>query len=124
MIIVFGCGGERDKQKRPLMAKTASKYCDFSIVTSDNSRSEPLSEIIEDILKGFRETEKRTVITDRKKAIEYAILTADKNDVVIIAGKGAEDYIIDANGTAPFSEKDIIKDALLIREKRYLTPKR
>ena len=118
MIIVFGCGGERDKQKRPLMAKTASKYCDFSIVTSDNSRSEPLSEIIEDILKGFRETEKRTVITDRKKAIEYAILTADKNDVVIIAGKGAENYIIDANGTAPFSEKDIIKDALLIREKR------
>ena len=100
------------------MAKAASKYCNFSIVTSDNSRGEPLSEIIEDILNGFTETDKRTVITDRKRAIEYAILNAGESDVVIIAGKGSENYIIDANGTRPFSEKDIIRQALLEREKR------
>ncbi len=119
MIIVFGCGGERDKSKRHLMAKIAKKYCYFSVVTSDNSRSEPLSEIIADILSGFDETNKRHVITDRKKAIEYAIINAENNDVVIIAGKGCENYIIDKDGTHPFNEKDIIEQAILKREVYY-----
>ncbi len=118
IVIVFGCGGERDKLKRPLMAKTAKKYCRFSIVTSDNSRGEPLSEIIEDILSGFDETDKRVVITDRKKAIEYAIQNADKNDVIVIAGKGCESYIIDKDGAHPFNERDIIEQALFKRDKR------
>lgn len=118
IIIVFGCGGERDKLKRPLMAKIAKKYCTLSVITSDNSRSEPLSEIIGDILKGFEETDKRLVITDRKKAIEYAIFSSELNDIVVVAGKGCENYIIDKDGTHPFCEKDIIEDALLKREKR------
>ena len=119
IIIVFGCGGERDKSKRPLMAKAAKKYCSFSIVTADNSRSEPLNEIISDILPGFDETDKRQVITDRKRAIEYAIINADKNDVVVVAGKGCENYIIDKDGKHPFCEKDIIEEAFLKREEIY-----
>lgn len=118
IIIVFGCGGERDKLKRPLMAEIAKRYCTTSIVTSDNSRGEPLCEIIEDILKGFDETDKRLVITNRRKAIEFAILNAAPEDIVVVAGKGAESYIIDNDGTHPFNEKEIIEKALLKREKR------
>lgn len=118
MIIVFGCGGERDKAKRPCMAKLAEKYCDASIITNDNPRGEDEGEIINDILKGFSDTNRCEVITDRKKAIENAIFKASKNDIVVIAGKGAENYIIDKNGYRAFSEKDIIEKALEKREKR------
>ena len=117
--IVFGCGGERDKSKRSVMGKIAKKYCSFSIVTADNSRGENLSEIISDILEGFDETDKRQVITDRKKAIEYAIVNADENDVIIVAGKGCENYIIDKDGKHYFNEKEIIEDAFLKREEIY-----
>jgi len=121
-IIVFGCGGDRDKTKRPLMAKIAEKNCDFAIVTSDNSRSESENEIIADILIGFENTQKRVVISDRKKAIEYAIMSAEAGDTVIISGKGCENYIIDKSGYHYFSEKEIVKDALekrKLREKNY-----
>jgi len=116
--VVFGCGGERDKTKRPVMGGVAEKYSDFSIVTADNSRSEPESEIISDILKGYKNTEKRIVINDRKKAIEYAVINALPDDIVIISGKGDENYIIDKSGVHPFSEKQIIKDSLAKRERR------
>ena len=101
------------------MGKLAKKYCSFSIVTADNSRGENLSEIISDILEGFDETDKRQVITDRKKAIEYAIVNADENDVIIVAGKGCENYIIDKDGKHYFNEKEIIEDAFLKREEIY-----
>ena len=111
-VIVFGCGGERDKSKRPEMAKTAEKYSNLSIITNDNPRGEDENEIISDILSGYENSEKRIVITDRKKAIPHAIMRADANDIVIIAGKGCEDYIIDKQGYRYFSEDCVIKEAL------------
>ncbi len=112
LILVFGCGGERDTQKRPLMAKAAEKYADFTIVTSDNSRGECETKIISDILKGFESSEKRRVIVSRKKAIEYAVLHASKNDIIAIVGKGHERYNIDKNGYTEFDEREIVRIAL------------
>lgn len=112
LITVFGCGGERDREKRPRMAKIAEELSDFIIVTTDNSRGEPVAEIISDILDGFTETRKRKVITSRKSAIKNAILTAHPGDFVAIIGKGHERYNIDKNGYHDFDERAIIKEAL------------
>jgi len=114
--LVFGCGGERDFLKRPLMAKTAEKYADRIIVTNDNPRSEDENKIISDILSGF-ELNKHGVIADRKEAIEYAVRNASDNDIVIIAGKGHEKYIKDKKGTHLFDEKIIVKNSLKLRNK-------
>ena len=89
LIVVFGCGGERDKAKRPLMGKVAEDGADFSVVTSDNPREEPAMNIIEEILSGL-ETNDFIVEANRKDAIELALRRANKNDVVVIAGKGHE----------------------------------
>ncbi|MBE6643995.1 MAG: UDP-N-acetylmuramoyl-L-alanyl-D-glutamate--2,6-diaminopimelate ligase [Ruminococcaceae bacterium] len=111
LICVFGCGGERDKLKRPKMAAAAEKYSDFVIVTSDNSRSESEIEIIQDILQGFKDTSNRVVITSRDSAIEYAILSAKSNDIVAIIGKGHERYNYDKNGVHYFDERKCINKA-------------
>lgn len=112
LIVVFGCGGERDKTKRPKMAKIAEEYSDTVIVTNDNPRGESENEIIEDVLSGFSDDTKRTVITSRKSAISHAILSANKGDVIAIIGKGHERYNIDKNGICNFDERTIIKEAL------------
>ena len=115
IILVFGCCGERDPSKRPLMAKAAEKYADKIIVTNDNPRGEDEKKIISDIISGFtRHT--HGVILNRSLAIEYAIVNADKNDVVVIAGKGHEKYIKDKNGTHEFNEKEIIFNSLKLRK--------
>ena len=118
IITVFGCGGDRDKYKRPKIASVAEKYSDQIIVTEDNSRSESTIEIISDILSGIEDTAKRKVITSRAQAISHAILSANKNDIVIVLGKGHERYSIDKNGYRDFDERIVIKDAL---EKRRST---
>ena len=117
IITVFGCGGERDKEKRPKMARVAEKYSDLVIVTGDNSREESEIQIIKDILSGFDSTENRKVIASRKAAIEHAIASADKGDIVAIIGKGHERYIIDKNGAHPFDERTVIKEALKKRKR-------
>ena len=117
LITVFGCGGERDREKRPKMAKIAETYSDLVIVTTDNSRNEPVADILSDILEGFDDTRKRKVITSRNNAIRNAILTATSGDVVAIIGKGHERYNIDKNGYHDFDERIIIKEALSEREK-------
>ncbi len=116
LITVFGCGGERDKSKRPAMARTAEKYSDLVIVTNDNSRAESEIEIIRNILSGFKKTEKRKVITSRKSAIEYAIASANAGDIVAIIGKGHERYSVDRNGIHYFDEREIIRNALKKRK--------
>ncbi len=116
IISVFGCGGDRDPSKRPKFAKIAEKFSELSIVTTDNSRSESENEIIKDILKGFSCPEKRRVIKSRTKAIKTAIQIADKNDIVVIFGKGHERYNIDKNGSHRFDEREIIKEALMERK--------
>jgi UDP-N-acetylmuramoyl-L-alanyl-D-glutamate--2,6-diaminopimelate ligase len=89
---VFGCGGERDAGKRPLMGRVAERGADVSVITSDNPRGEAPVAIIDDILAGMRESATATVIVDRATAVAWAIDHAADGDVVLIAGKGHEDY--------------------------------
>ena len=116
IILVFGCGGERDPSKRPLMAEVAEKYADNIIVTNDNPRGENECDIIYDIEKGFR-LHKHGVVLDRALAIEHAIKSASDTDVVVIAGKGHEKYIRDKNGFHEFDEKSIVLNSLKLRKK-------
>ena len=114
MILVFGCGGERDAEKRPEMARIAEKYCNKVIVTNDNPRSEPEQNIIADIVSGFKKPI-YGVISDRRDAILHTVKNASVGDVVIIAGKGHERYICDKSGYHPFDERLIINEALSLR---------
>lgn len=112
LVCVFGAGGDRDPTKRPEMAKAAAKYSDRIVVTSDNPRFENPDLIIEDILKGFDDKKKVTVEPDRQKAIQAAIKSANAKDLVLIAGKGHEDYQ-DIRGTKhPFNDYEIAEAAL------------
>lgn len=106
IITVFGCGGDRDKTKRPIMGSVAAKYSDITIVTSDNPRTEAPRTIIDDIIVGI--TDSHTVIEDRKEAIEYACRIACKDDIVVIAGKGHEDYQIIGTTKHHFSDKETV----------------
>jgi len=92
VICVFGCGGDRDKTKRPLMAKAVAENCDRAVVTSDNPRGEEPEAIINDVLKGMPSDFTYTVVTDRRDAIKLALSEARPGDCVVIAGKGHENY--------------------------------
>ncbi len=108
LIVVFGCGGDRDRTKRPRMAKVTEQLADFVVVTSDNPRTEQPEDIINEVIGGFKNpnSEKITVEADRKKAIELAIRNADKNDIVLIAGKGHENYQIIGDQKFDFSDRE------------------
>ncbi len=114
--LIFGCGGERDREKRPKMAKIAQSLADHVILTLDNSRSESPIQIMKDTIPGFGEKKRARIISDRAKAIRHAILAMKSGDTLIIAGKGAEGYTIDKNGYHPFDERKIILDALKERK--------
>jgi UDP-N-acetylmuramoyl-L-alanyl-D-glutamate--2,6-diaminopimelate ligase len=109
-ILVFGCGGDRERQKRSIMGSIASQYADISIITSDNPRSEDPDRIIDDILLGISDRKNIKVIPKRREAIEYAIEIAKKNDIVILAGKGHEDYQINDKGRVHFDEREVLLD--------------
>ncbi|WP_374000629.1 UDP-N-acetylmuramoyl-L-alanyl-D-glutamate--2,6-diaminopimelate ligase [Bdellovibrio bacteriovorus] len=111
---IFGCGGDRDKGKRPLMAQMALKYSDEVVITSDNPRTESPDAIIQDILTGVAATEKNktTTIADRKEAIESTLKKARNGDVILIAGKGHEDYQIVGTQKFPFSDVKVAEEAL------------
>ena len=111
-VLVFGCGGERDRGKRKLMGAIATRLADRVTVTSDNSRGEDPNQIISDILKGIDKEKPYTVIPDRREAIRRAVLDAKQGDVIILAGKGHERYEINAEGKIPFDETKIVKEAL------------
>jgi UDP-N-acetylmuramoyl-L-alanyl-D-glutamate--2,6-diaminopimelate ligase len=116
LIVVFGCGGDRDKGKREAMGRVALSGADFSIITSDNPRTEDPEQIIGDILKGVSssasEDSDYTVIINRQGAIERAIQMAEKNDLVLIAGKGHESYQILGSETIHFDDREIARSAL------------
>ena len=112
IITVFGCGGQRDISKRPLMGATAAKNSDLVFITKDNPRKEDSNKIFLDILGGMPGFDNFKIIPDRKEAIFEAIKTAKKNDIVIIAGKGHEDYQILPSGTIPFSDREEAEAAL------------
>ncbi len=113
LVSVFGCGGDRDNLKRPIMGKISGDIADFTIITSDNPRTEKPEDIIEEIEKGIKKSKgEYKVIIDRKEAIKYAIEKAHKNDIIILSGKGHETYQ-EINGEKfPFDERDIIKEIL------------
>lgn len=106
LICVFGCGGDRDPGKRPLMASVAEEYADVVIATDDNPRTECPQKIMADIAAGFKQPEKIIIEHDRSAAIQQALKQATKGDVVIIAGKGHEAVQILATGAIPFSDQE------------------
>jgi UDP-N-acetylmuramoyl-L-alanyl-D-glutamate--2,6-diaminopimelate ligase len=113
LIVVFGCGGDRDRTKRPLMAKAAAEFGDVIVVTSDNPRSEDPQEIIQDILAGFDENMRRRVRVepDRRGAIQSALAHATEGDVVLIAGKGHERCQIIGSERRPFDDVEVVREA-------------
>jgi len=112
LITVFGCGGNRDKGKRPLMGKIASELSDMVIITDDNPRNEPSRQIIQEIEMGIKKNALYYIIPKRPQAIAMAIKGAHKGDVVVIAGKGHEDYQIIGNKKYPLSDREEVKKAL------------
>jgi UDP-N-acetylmuramoyl-L-alanyl-D-glutamate--2,6-diaminopimelate ligase len=133
IITVFGCGGDRDRLKRPIMGAISGKYSDLSIITSDNPRTENPNTIIEEIKEGIKDSGAREyhhtdstgnfsqkgyiTIVDRLKAIRFAIDMAKPKDTVLIAGKGHEDYQIVGNKRTPFNDRQEARNAIAEREK-------
>ncbi|WP_445628233.1 UDP-N-acetylmuramoyl-L-alanyl-D-glutamate--2,6-diaminopimelate ligase [Nostoc sp. DSM 114167] len=115
VICVFGCGGDRDRTKRPKMGKIAAELADVAVVTSDNPRTEDPERILQDILAGIADTVQPTVICDRAIAIRTAILQAQSGDGVLLAGKGHEDYQILGTEKIHFDDREHARDALYER---------
>ncbi len=111
IVTLFGCGGDRDPSKRSLMGAIASRLSDFVIVTADNSRTEDTGEIIDEIMSGFDRNCPHARIENRKEAIYYAVQNAGKGDIILLCGKGHEEYEIDRSGQHPFSERDTVFSA-------------
>jgi UDP-N-acetylmuramoyl-L-alanyl-D-glutamate--2,6-diaminopimelate ligase len=117
VITVFGCGGDRDRAKRPIMGKIAARLSDTVIVTSDNPRTEDPMAIIEEIETGLIQGPAGYMINpDRRAAIHEAISMAGNDDIVIIAGKGHETYQIIGNDKLPFDDREIARKAILVSE--------
>jgi UDP-N-acetylmuramoyl-L-alanyl-D-glutamate--2,6-diaminopimelate ligase len=115
LIAVFGCGGDRDRGKRPIMGRLAAELADLAIVTSDNPRSEDPQAIIAEIVAGVGDAAKVEQEPDRRKAIERAVALAEPGDLIVIAGKGHEDYQIFADGTIHFDDREEARKALHAR---------
>lgn len=116
--VVFGCGGDRDRGKRPEMGRIAAELADRVVVTSDNPRSEEPSAITAEIAAGVRETGREPlVVLDRREAITRALEAAEPNDVVVLAGKGHETYQVTAGRTEPFDDRVVARESLAILAK-------
>ena len=111
LILLFGCGGDRDRGKRPMMGRIASENAQMVILTSDNSRSEEPLTIISEICRSM-DPDKFISIPDREKAIDWVIQNAKDGDVILLAGKGHEAYEIDKDGKRPFDEREIVRAAV------------
>jgi UDP-N-acetylmuramoyl-L-alanyl-D-glutamate--2,6-diaminopimelate ligase len=132
IITVFGCGGDRDRGKRPLMGKAATAWSDLAILTSDNPRTEDPLSIIGEIEKGMGGNSMRkllrgelkknankkgyVVIPDRREAIETAVTLADNSDIILIAGKGHENYQIIGEKRLPFDDRHVAREALMNKQ--------
>jgi UDP-N-acetylmuramoyl-L-alanyl-D-glutamate--2,6-diaminopimelate ligase len=117
VITLFGCGGDRDRTKRPLMGAVAARLSDVVVITSDNPRSEDPVRIIEEIKRGVQtpsdpRSTSFVAIVDRKEAIQFAIKTAEPGDLVLLAGKGHEKTQVIGNRELPFDEVEIAREAL------------
>ena len=113
VVSVFGCGGDRDKTKRPVMGRISGQLADFTIITSDNPRTEDPEMIINDIEEGIKKTGAAYIkIVDRREAIKYALMNARPKDIIVLAGKGHENYIILKDKTIHFDEREVIREIL------------
>jgi UDP-N-acetylmuramoyl-L-alanyl-D-glutamate--2,6-diaminopimelate ligase len=115
VIVVFGCGGDRDRSKRPMMGEVATALADLAVLTTDNPRSEDPDAIIEEVRAGARAPERLVVEADRQAAIELAVSRARPHDVVVVAGKGHEAGQVFADRTVPFDDRDAVIRALAAR---------
>lgn len=112
VITVFGCGGDRDRTKRPKMAKAASSRSDLSVVTSDNPRTEDPAAIVAEVETGIIPGAKSKTIVDRREAVAYAVAQAQPGDVVVIAGKGHENYQIIGRTKHPMDDRELAREAM------------
>jgi UDP-N-acetylmuramoyl-L-alanyl-D-glutamate--2,6-diaminopimelate ligase len=112
LLFLFGCGGDRDQGKRPLMGKIASQYADLIFLTEDNPRSEDPRAIVQQIMHGMEDKAKVRVIIDRKEGIKKALETARSGDTLVLAGKGHEDYQIIGDKRAHFSDRETVLELL------------
>lgn len=112
ILVVFGCGGDRDNEKRPVMGQIASEYADMCIVTSDNPRTESPEKIIRQIIAGIDGSKRYKAITDRTQAIRYALRHAKKDDCVILAGKGHETYQLINGVKHHYDEREVVEELL------------
>lgn len=112
IFVVFGCGGQRDRTKRPLMGRTACSQADYVFLTNDNPRCEDPKQIFNDILAGMEGYTNYEIVPDRAEAIRRALSTAQKDDIVIVAGKGHENYQLVGTGKRHFSDQEVIQEFL------------
>jgi UDP-N-acetylmuramoyl-L-alanyl-D-glutamate--2,6-diaminopimelate ligase len=112
LITVFGCGGDRDPGKRPLMGQVATRLSDYTIITSDNPRTEDPQRIIDEIIAGVESSQDYVPLPDRQEAIEHAIAMAQPSDTIVIAGKGHEDYQILGQTRRHFDDREVAQAAL------------
>lgn len=110
LYVVFGCGGDRDTGKRPLMAQVAEKHADSIVITNDNPRTEAPMSIIDDVVAGLKNKANVTIIENRKQAVIATLTKANTNDVVLLAGKGHEDYIIIGHEKVSYYERQVVID--------------
>ncbi|MFN2352085.1 MAG: UDP-N-acetylmuramoyl-L-alanyl-D-glutamate--2,6-diaminopimelate ligase [Kiritimatiellia bacterium] len=112
LIVVFGCGGDRDRRKRPMMGAVAAELADYSILTSDNPRKENPLAILSQIRAGFTNNDNYEVVEDRYEAIVHALSMADRGDVVLVAGKGHENYQEFGDTVIPFDDRQVVRECL------------
>ena len=114
LIVVFGCGGDRDRTKRPRMALVACEFADQIVITSDNPRTEDPTAIVREVEAGVppHRADRVTTVVDRREAIHHAVQMARPGDAVVIAGKGHEDYQIIGTVKRPFDDRVVAREAL------------
>ncbi|MBW8782491.1 MAG: UDP-N-acetylmuramoyl-L-alanyl-D-glutamate--2,6-diaminopimelate ligase [Verrucomicrobia bacterium] len=116
LLVVFGCGGNRDRTKRPLMVQAVQDYADFAFATADNPRNEPLPQIFNDMQAGITAPMKITWIEDRRRAISLALDMAKPGDCLLIAGKGHETYQEFADTVSPFDDRQVVRELIDIKQ--------
>ena len=115
LLVVFGCGGNRDRSKRPLMVQAVQASADFAFATADNPRSEPLAQIFADMKGGAAAPEKIAWIEDRRRAISLALDAARPGDTLLIAGKGHESYQEFVDTVIPFDDRQVVRELIAIK---------
>jgi UDP-N-acetylmuramoyl-L-alanyl-D-glutamate--2,6-diaminopimelate ligase len=115
LLVVFGCGGNRDRSKRPLMARAVQDFADFAFATADNPRSESLTQIFDDMKGGVIAPEKIAWVEDRRRAISLALDAAKEGDCLLIAGKGHESYQEFADTVIPFDDRQVVRELIGIK---------